>query len=106
MHGVNRMHEQSWSPSRTQGGGDLARNDATLAHARDHHPPSAGINQPDREVEGRSHGARNAVSQSAQSLSLDANYVFANVLHGRKQMLAEDGRQHLAVGNPSGHDSR
>jgi hypothetical protein len=93
------VHEQRRSPGRTQGGCNLARNDAALAHARDHHPPGTGVDQKDCGIEGRSHRAPDAVGQSAQSLSLDPDYIFANAFHGGKQMLAEPGSQQLALGN-------
>ena len=85
MHRIHGMHEQRRSPGRTQRGRNLARNDAALAHARDHHPAGAGIDQLDGIVESLSHGSRNAVGQRAQRLSLDPDYVFANVFHGRKR---------------------
>src|SRR5450755_2105064 len=84
MHSVDGMHKQRGSAGRTQGGCDLARNDAALAHARDYNPAGADINHLDRLIERRRHWTRNAVGQSTQSFSLDPNNVFANVLHGKK----------------------
>ena len=72
-------------PVELKRGRDLARNDAALAHARDHHPAAAAVDQLDRIVESRSHRPRNAVGQRAQRLSLDPDYVFANVFHGSKR---------------------
>ena len=47
--------------------------------------PAAAINQLDRIVESRSHRPRDAVGQRTQRLSLDSDYVFANVFHGSKR---------------------
>ena len=79
------MHEQCRRPGRTQRSRDLARNDATLAHARDHYPAAAGIDQFDRLVERLGHGTGDAIRQRTQGLSFDPDYVFADMLHGRKR---------------------
>ena len=82
---VYRMHEQSRGPGRTQRGRNLARDNATLAHARNHDPARAGVDQLDRLVESFRHRACDAVSQRGQRIGLNPDYVLADMFHGRKR---------------------
>ncbi len=85
MHRFNWMHKQGRRPGRIQRGRDLAGDDPTLPHPRDHDPALAVVDQFHRAIEGIRHRSGNAISQDAQRLRLNAHDIFADMFHGRNE---------------------
>src|SRR5262249_17462046 len=85
----------------TQRGGNLAADDAALAHACDNHASLADLQKLERPLEPCGHRPGEAVSQRVQGLGLGAHHVFARgdfslgLFHelemGTKRLPAEDG---------------
>src|SRR5258707_325733 len=76
------MEEECRRSSGAERGGDLASDDAALAHAGDDDASGAGGEQRDGAFEILGHRSADAVGERAQRFSLDADYVLAGVLHG------------------------
>ena len=84
MQGFHGMQEQCRRPSRTQRSRNLAGDEPALAHASDYHPSGTAVQQLHCAAECLRHGAGNAVGQGPKGFSFNADNVFANAIHGRK----------------------
>ena len=85
MQGFGRMQVERRRSRRTERCGNLARDQAALAHARSNHASGTAVEQLDCAREVLRHGPADTVSQPPQGISLDANNVLSGAIHGKKE---------------------
>jgi hypothetical protein len=91
VHSFDRVHEERGRAGRTQGGRNLARNDATFSHASYYNPSFAREEQLHRLIESACHGTGNTIRERSQRFGLNADYAFTNVFHGKRMLAVMEG---------------
>ena len=80
------MHEQGGRPRRAESSCNLASDQAALAHTGDDHSSCAGMEEFDASIECSRQWSRNTIGEILQGLSLYADNIFSNAVHGKRMV--------------------
>lgn len=72
------MEVEGWGSGGCEGGGEFAADESAFAHSGDDDASGAGEDEFDGAIKRRSHGAAEAVGETAESFSFDADDVFSS----------------------------